>query len=244
MPVPQPSILPVPVAAIPATPVTEEPQQPQKRRVIDLPDIDPRHDDPIIPAARPEGHFPRNIAHRERVEYSYDPETDEYSATVVEASDPVVVKWDESSPQREARAVGTWDVMPLDNDVTFTRTGRVTIPDSVKTELKRAAQRKGEAVSTVQTLRYDHDIDTRGTETKATGRRARTTAETAISRLDSNNKWAGIKDAVIGKVAKQRASKKKQQRRSRSRDREMRGPTAIPEITIVQESFGRRVGGL
>ena len=47
------------------------------------------------PSQRPglRARTPREIAHRERVEYSFDPSNGEYTARRVESSEPVVTGW-------------------------------------------------------------------------------------------------------------------------------------------------------
>ena len=57
--------------------------------VVDGADADPRA------ARRPLGTYPRAVAHRETVEYGYNPTTGEFTARVASASEPVVTAWDE-----------------------------------------------------------------------------------------------------------------------------------------------------
>ena len=118
------------------------------------------------PAPRPPNTYPRHIEHRERLEYSYDPEDGEYSARVVDSSEPVVTAWDRSAPTREERDVGSLSVTPNNDGVEVYSTGRATIPDEVKAQLKAEAERTGETSNTTQALIYTHDIDTRDTETR------------------------------------------------------------------------------
>ena len=63
------------------------------------------------PAPRPPGTHAREIAHTEAIEYRYDPEGDTFDARVVDASEPVVTRWDGDPPARDERDVGRWDVV-------------------------------------------------------------------------------------------------------------------------------------
>ena len=117
-------------------------------------------------APRPEGAYPRSIEHQERVEYSYNPSTEEFAARVVSSSKPVVTDWDYSPPQQDEREVGTCAVTPTEDGVTAQNQGRVEVPENVKERLRAEADEAGEAVSTTTTLRYQHDLDTRATQSR------------------------------------------------------------------------------
>ena len=79
----------------------------------------------IEEAPRPEGSYPRAVAHDEQVEYRYDPATGEFEAKVLSSSEPVVTGWDESPPQRDERHVGTWDIVPTERRGLWRRTDGV-----------------------------------------------------------------------------------------------------------------------
>ena len=130
---------------------------------------DARKDTAITPAPRPPGSFPRQIAHDEQIEYSYNPETGDYSGRLVESSEPVVTAWDRSPPVPEERAVGAWDVVPNNDGVQVEASGRVTVPESIKAQLKAQAEQTGEPTTTTATHRVQHDLDTRETDTSAEG---------------------------------------------------------------------------
>ena len=115
-------------------------------------------------APRPPGSFPRAIAHNERVEYSYDPETDEFHARIIDSTEPVVTRWDNSPPLQEERPVGTFDVTPNESGVQAEHTGRAVVPDGVKDELKEQAEETGERASSTALLKYQHDLDSGQTD--------------------------------------------------------------------------------
>ena len=108
---------------------------------------------PPVAAPRPPGAYPRAIAHNEQVEYSYDPETDEFHARIVDSTSPVVTRWDNSPPEQTERPVGTWDVTPTANGVQAEQTGRSVVPEGVKAELKRQAEETGERATSTEMLR-------------------------------------------------------------------------------------------
>ena len=131
-----------PTTRTPPPPPEDPPglRPPQRRR----PDRDgPRalHEDPQ-PTPRPPGTFPRTIEHRERIRFSYNPETNEYSATVVESSNPVITGWDDSAPTQEERAVGTYDITPTANGLEPRNVNRATIPDVGKTGAQTAGSER------------------------------------------------------------------------------------------------------
>ena len=216
----------------------------------------PKADGPLEkgPAAepRPPGSFPRQIEHQEQVEYSYDPMTDTYDAQLVASSEPVVTEWDKSSPSRDEREVGTWDVTPADDGVIVQNRERVTIPDAVKARLKQAADERGEAVSETSTLRFNHDLDTRETEHHA----RRSTAELAAALMARKQRDSTQDDALGERFQKlaerfqrqqlQTRAAAKNRRSSRSKEKEKEGGYKLPTIVITQEAGGstRRVGGL
>ena len=223
------------------------------------------------PAPRPPGSFPRTIAHDERVMYSYNPESDEYSARIIESSEPVVTTWDDSPPAREERPVGTFDVIPNNDGTEATNVGRVTIPDDIKAQLQSEAEQRGEPVSTITTLRYEHDLDSRDTTTRAANAEregqshdTRSIAERvegaqpkmATAQLLRERRHAqqgGELSPAYQRLLKQvnaqaegkRGSTGGNRRRSSSRAGERRPSYRLPEIVIVQEGGrGPRIGGL
>ena len=148
-------------------------------------DLDETVDEPepqAAPRAR-RGLSAKRRAPGERVEYSYDPSTGEFAARVVSSSEPVVTGWDYSPPQQDEREVGSWDVRPTEDGVTAANQGRVEIPESVKDRLRAEASVTGEPVTTSTTLRYQHDLDTRETQSRVPRLSA-----AAISRMESSTR--------------------------------------------------------
>ena len=194
----------------------------------------------IEAAPRPDGTFARRIAHRETVEYSYDPETDRFSARVVQSSRPVVTGWDQTPPQRSERAVGGWDVTPSDDGVTAEANNRVTVPEGVRDRLRQQAGQTGEAANVTATERFDHDLDT-GATTDASGQ---TTAEQLAQR---NRARQPLMQTSAARLAAQQARLNRQQREQqqpRNRRRAgsragrgdvKRGGSSIPQITVYSE---------
>ena len=201
-------------------------------------------------APRPEGAYPRSIEHQERVEYSYNPSTEEFAARVVSSSKPVVTDWDYSPPQQDEREVGTWDVTPTEDGVTAQNQGRVEVPENVKERLRAEADETGEAVSTTITLRYQHDLDTRATQSRV----PRPSVAERAAALRERSQRQGQKDGelspqyqkILEKLTQQREQKTQQRRRSSSnRLKESQG-YSLPQIVVVQEAAPstRRFGGL
>ena len=184
---------------------------------------------PLEPAPRPEGEsYPRRIAHRETLEYSYDPETREYSARVVETTRPVVTGWDRTPPQTDEREVRSWGVSPSDNGVQAEqRTDAATMPKHIASALAEESERTGERASKTHRYQFDYDLDTR----KLSSSRDAVLSET--ERMAQDRRFA----ANLQKA-------QEAERRSRSRQREGRplksgrrhkddaGPTRLPEIYI------------
>ena len=80
------------------------------------------------------------------MEYSYDPETGEFHARIVDPSEPVVTRWD-SPPEQTERPVGTFDVTPTEGGV--------------------QAEETGERATSTEMLRYQHDLDSGETDYRA-----------------------------------------------------------------------------
>ena len=157
--------------------------------------------------------------------------------------------------------MGTYDIFPTKEGVEPKNVGRATVPDSLKAELKRQAEREGGSVSQERDLDLVHDLDTRGTETRiredktARWKRAltaRSAQSRASSQLDArprdNTSELGDRYArLMSKINAAQATKaaNKQRRRSSSRSRESNLPIQLPTIELVQDPIGvRRVGGL
>ena len=139
--------------AIRDAPVAGAPPPPDERQRKGTPE----------PVPRPEGEYPRAIAHTEQVAYSYDPVTGEFDAQVVESDDPVVTAWDTSPPLSDERAVSSWDVTPTDDGVVAQPGEDMIVPEGIKARLREQAEQEGGPVSIVADLRVDHDLDNRTT---------------------------------------------------------------------------------
>ena len=227
---------------------TEAPLRRTRRR-LGSDDSNEALDEPQA-APRPPSGFPRQIEHQEQVEYSYDPMTDTYDVQLVASSEPVVTEWDKSSPSRDEREVGTWDVTPADDGVIVQNRERVTIPDAVKARLKQAADERGEAVRETSTLHFNHDLDTRETEHHA----RRSTAELAAALMARKQRDSTQDDALGERFQKLAERFQRQQLQTRaaaknrrsSRSKKKEGGYKLPTIVITQEAGDstRRVGGL
>ena len=151
-------------------------------------------------APRPPGGFPHRIGHQETVEYRYDPDSGEFTAQVVESTEPVVTGWDESAPQREERPVGTWDVIPSDDGVVAVNQDRTAIPEEVKARLREKAA-GGDPATMQVTMNYDHDLDTGETTTRNprpvdVNRFIGVKTTRQISQLDDLDKYAQIAERM------------------------------------------------
>ena len=195
----------------------------------------------IKPAPQPEGGYPRKIAHNERVEYSYDPETGQYSARMVTSSEPVVVGYDQTPPAQTERPVGTWDVMPTREGLTFENNERVPVPEGVKAELKAQAEQTGEVATTISTVRYDHDLDSGETDARPTGGSSIAAKVAAIQARRNGSAGAGLSAQgrkAMDQIASARAqaTRSKARRRSSSRhDKLNDSPAQLPELVVVQD---------
>ena len=143
-----------------------------------------QQDDSEVIQATPRlsGAYPRAIEHQERVEYQYDPETDDLDAKVIESSEPVVTQWDMSAPERDARPVGTWEVTPREDGVDVENVERADVPEDVQERLRQESAETGGPVSTTATVRFQHDLDTRETSTRSPGRSPAALAEALQAR--------------------------------------------------------------
>ena len=187
----------------------------------------------------------------------YDPETDEFHARIVDSSEPVVTRWDDSPPEQTERPVGTFDVTPTEGGVQAEETGRAVVPEGVKAELKRQAEETGERATSTTTLRYEHDLDSGETDYRAP-RRSPAELAAIIQRRNQqrDNGGTGEMSAKYQMVAKhlekqaqeQKAAQRQQRasrRRSGSNAREKERAYSLPQIVITTEGGGGgRMGGL
>ena len=118
----------------------------------------------------PDG-YARRIRHTERVEYSYDPETQQATARLVESSDPVIIARDHTVPADHEREVGTFDVTPQGRNIQATQRedAELTVPPGVLARLKAQAAKSGGAATRTETVQYEHDIDTGETDQRIAG---------------------------------------------------------------------------
>ena len=217
-------------------------------------------DDDPTPTPRPEGHYPRQIAHRESVEYSFDPESGEYNAQVVESTDPVVVNWDQSAPSRDERLVGSWDVTPGADGVDATKSEQgkeIPFPAHLKAKLRKEAEREGRAVSNTKKVVYTHDLDSRETSTRvnpssagAPGRGSARVYESGAARVSesANGAPAGELNPHFQKIMEQQTKaqqerKTGQKRHASRRSEDKQQSYKLPEIVVIQNGGGvKRVG--
>ena len=168
-----------------------------RSRRLRKPDDPDAPDDAPKAAPRPPGAYPREIAHRERVEYSFDPSNGEYSARRVESSEPVVTGWDETPPSSDQRSVGGWDVRPGQDGVVADRNeGEIPIPEGIKQRLALQAEKEGGVATTTDTLDYHHDLDTRDTQAKPV-RPSRARVQEAMRASRAGEPGAGVTGAGV-----------------------------------------------
>ena len=195
-----------------------------------------------------------------RANFQYDPSNGEYSANIVESSEPVVTNWDETPPASDQRSVGGWDVVPGQDGVVADRNeGEIPIPEGVKQRLALQAEKEGGVATTTDTLDYHHDLDTRDTQAKPVRpSRARVQEAMRASRAGepgAGAAGAGADDAGGGlndKYSKLREMQQQQQkapkpaapaqrnRRRKSGRDDLKGGFNLPETVIVQEAGLRR----
>ena len=196
------------------------------------------------PAPRPPGGFPRGIAHDETVEYSYNPETDEFQARIVDTSEPVVTRWDARPPDQAERPVGTYDVTPTNDGVHVEGADRdVAVPEAIQDELEFLARHDHteDPVTLTAAVRYEHDLDTRATTIEiaphkdAPEKRRRSPAELAaiIQRRNEQGPLDGRFKAAADALASQAEARRRQARqRPRSRDRDGQRRWTVPGIVV------------
>ena len=265
-PIPQPQPQPEPIPQPQPQPEPIPQPQPQPRPLPPrLPHLPGASTDPVEEEAdpgeepRPGASYPRRIAHEERVKYTYNPETGSYSARLLGAYAPSVTSRDDTPPQREVRPVGTWDVLPSNESVEIARNRRVTIPNSVREQLRRQAEQTGEPASLEASVRFDHDIDTRETVARDTGASARSRRPTGSEMIAyarekkraelqaKSNLPAGWQEMLRRALAQpddRRRQGPKRRASSRRKDKDLRS-FKPPIIVITQEQApGRRGSGL
>ena len=227
--VPAPPPLPGPTP-IPRGPATRPQQQARPRP----PDAAAPPADATEPAPRPPGTYPRAIAHNEQIEATYDPDTNQYSARLIEASEPVVTRWDDTPPAATERGVGNWEVTPSNQGVTVSPSGRVTIPDSMKRQLRNRAIESGQAEAMTVSHSYTHDIDAESTEVSLTGGRTGSrTRQPATGRSKPARDYQKIMNAINDRQSRARTNKRRRGRRRRNDVNS--GPTALPTVVVVQD---------
>ena len=225
-PQPRPLPRPTPVTKTQAARAPEEtpPRRPLRPQVRTPGEGDAP--DSIEPAARPPGTFPRRIAHREVVEYGYNPATDEFTARVVETSEPVVVEWDRTPPDEDARDVGAYAVAPNRDGVNVEEreTEReIKVPLGVRAALKQQARQSGgEPVKQQRKLRVEHDLDSRETFEEL----VRTRTRQELQRIMAEQRRREQSEAGPGRRGKRR----------QRQDPLRRSPMDIPDIMILNES--------
>ena len=191
----------------------------------------------IKPAPRPPNSFPRRIAHRE---------TGEYNARMVESSEPVVTRWDRSPPDREQRAVGTWDVTPTPHGVSVTNADRVPVPEDIEAQLRKEAEQTGDVARTTASVRYDHDLDS--VETMARGPRpsidqqvAALTARSHSANGELDQRWNKAIDLMMKAQERRPRPNRRSSRRAEVKEKEF----TVPQIVVkVRDVPARRMGGL
>ena len=104
------------------------------------------------------------------MEVSYDPDTDDFRATLVKAHEPVVTTWDRNPPDTDERAVGSWDVTATDVGVDVSRAERTyELPPDVRERMEALARENG-GVPVPVTVQVEHDLDTDTTRATAVAR--------------------------------------------------------------------------
>ena len=169
---------------------------------LDSPLLEPT---PFEPVLRPPGHYPRIVQHAEIVEYSYDPETNEVAADMVDASHPMVTTWDADPPLQDERAVGGWSVVPGLRGLDVMRSSdSPLVPSQVLAQLRQEAAATGGRVTRRLRVNHLHVLDQRKTEYTAgrcTGAQAR----------DAKLKAAALQREAVRLLRKQAADKRREQ---------------------------------
>ena len=229
---------------LPITPAARPPAP--GRQPVDL--------DPLVEAARPPGTFPRNIGHDEQVEYSLDPASGQVEARLVESHEPVVTGWDETPAAALERPVGSWAVVPSKDGVTATGTGTVVVPPEIRERLEQEADETGEPVSTVATLRYQHDLDSQATNLTVTAAaRQRPEADVGAYTLagvhteadrpaELNDRYSQLLKALVKAEKTKKSTSNRRRAATRVKDLKS-GPYKLPQIVVLSERPRSRRGG-
>ena len=252
-PSPTPLLPPGPTIG-PPDPVTEPPTPARPPRPAP-PTLNAPADVPVE-APRPDGGYPRAVAHVEDLEVKYNPSLDTFEAEIIESTRPVVTRWDMDAPQENERAVSSWDVTPQRAGVLVTERDAVDIdlPADLQRRMRDDAAVSGEPVTEALRLRLDHDLDSNSTSvSRAT--RPRATAPAADDADGSlagvftadqpqlNDRFQLLRDAI--KATQGQTAKKSKRRASSRRDDLKDGGYSLPQIVIRQEPMNRRrIGGL
>ena len=178
-----PPLSPGPTQSAPEQPTREPPRRGRRPR-LPLPGQQAPGEQSVQVQGPLDG-YARRIRHTERVEYSYDPETQQASARVVDSSDPVIVARDASPPAVQERQVGALDVVPEGRDVRATprEDAELAVPPGVLARLRAQAGRDGGPVTRTETVSYEHDIDTQETDQRIEGGSRRERALAAAGAL-------------------------------------------------------------
>ena len=157
--------------------------------------------------------------------------------------------WDRSPPQKDERAVGTFDVIPTDNGVQASNVGRLTTPDSVKAQLRAEAQRTGETATQTTRLRYTHDLDTHETDARAP-RRSYASLATKLAKNGAAQPAGALSPRMqkayekMTRSLQRGKSDRATRRRARgSATREKERAYKMPEIVIIQDAAPLSRGG-
>ena len=231
-----------------------------------LPDLSPDEIFEAIKAApRPAGSYPRHVGHVERVMLEYNPRTDQLTAKLVEASQPVVTAWDRDAPQADQRAVGSWDVMPHADGVHVVASDDIDLDldDAIVERMRQDAGVTGETVREPVSVGVIHDLDTHDTASSTrAGPRVSAPADGAADGSLAGTFSNPAPDDVLGTAgppsladrykllaeairADQRKSSKAKKRSSSANKDLKDGGYKLPQIVIKQETIGRkRIGGL
>ena len=99
---------------------------------------------------------------------TYDPDTGQFGANLVQSSKPVVTSWDPSMPATEERQVGNWEVTPTRDGVSaLTGEGaELEVPENVQADLRKRAEQEGGSASASAFVHFSHDLVTRETDSR------------------------------------------------------------------------------
>ena len=141
-----------------------------------------------------------------------------------------------------------WGVLPTNDGVLVSRSGRVTIPDNVKDALKRAAEQSGgEPVSKIGNLRYEHDLDARDTTIVRHRPHGQTVSAAAarperVAHHNGTGTPRGYRAAMKHLQALEKPRGGGRRRGSRNRAGEKKASYALPQIVITHDPAGMSPG--